>query len=126
MNYIGSDIGSISVNTILLNEKKEVIEEYYDYSRGKPFNTLAKRLSKILKKHKNVFGTIALTGTGGKIASELLNGTAVNEIVAQSKAVMALYPNVRTVIEMGGEDSKLIFLEKKEVNCGMKGTDGRL
>ncbi len=123
MNYIGSDIGSISVNTILLNEKKEVIEEYYDYSRGKPFNTLAKRLSKILKKHKNVFGTIALTGTGGKIASELLNGTAVNEIVAQSKAVMALYPNVRTVIEMGGEDSKLIFLDKNEMKSGMKLTD---
>lgn len=123
MKFIGTDIGSISVNTVLLNEKKEVIEEYYDYSQGRPFHTLAERLSKILETHKDISGTIALTGTGSKIASELLNGIAVNEIVAQSKAVMKLYPEVRTVIEMGGEDSKLIFLDKNEMKEGMKLTD---
>lgn len=123
MKYLGSDIGSISVNTVLVNENKEIIEEYYDYSRGRPFNTLKNRLSKILEKHDDISGTIALTGTGSKLASELLNGIAVNEIVAQAKAVMELYPEVRTVIEMGGEDSKLIFLEKNEVKEGMKLSD---
>jgi len=123
MKYIGADIGSISVNTILLNDQKEVLEEYYDYSQGRPFSTLEARLSKILKKHNDIAGTIALTGTGSKRASELLNGIAVNEIVAQSKAVMEFYPEVRTVIEMGGEDSKLIFLEKNEVKEGMKLSD---
>jgi len=123
MIYLGCDIGSISVNTVLLNEKKEIIEEYYDFSRGKPFQTLYDRLSKILEKHNNVCGTIALTGTGSKLASRLLNGIAINEIVAQSKAVMKLYPDVRTVIEMGGEDSKLIFLEENEVKKGMKLSD---
>jgi len=123
MNYIGSDIGSISVNTVLINDKKEIIEEYYDYSHGKPFSTLSKRLSKILKKHKDVYGKIALTGTGSKTASELLNGIAVNEIVAQSKAVISLYPQVRTVIEMGGEDSKLISLDENELKTGVKLSD---
>ncbi|WP_167613553.1 acyl-CoA dehydratase activase [Maribellus sediminis] len=123
MKYLGSDIGSISVNTVLVNENKEIIEEFYDYSRGRPFNTLKNRLSEILEKHDDISGTIALTGTGSKVASELLNGIAVNEIVAQSKAVMELYPEVRTVIEMGGEDSKLIFLEKNEVKEGMKLSD---
>lgn len=123
MKYIGTDIGSISVNTIILNDQKEVLEEYYDYSQGRPFSTLEARLSKILKKHNDIAGTIALTGTGSKRASELLNGIAVNEIVAQSKAVMEFYPEVRTVIEMGGEDSKLIFLEKNEVKEGMKLSD---
>ncbi|WP_167618443.1 acyl-CoA dehydratase activase [Maribellus sediminis] len=123
MKYLGSDIGSISVNTVLVNENKEIIEEFYDYSRGRPFNTLKNRLSEILEKHDDISGTIALTGTGSKVASELLNGIAVNEIVAQSKAVMELYPEVRTVIEMGGEDSKLIFLEKNDVKEGMKLSD---
>ncbi len=86
--------------------------------------TLARnRLRKILNKYDDVSGRIALTGTGSKIASELLNGVAVNEIVAQSKAVMNLYPHVRTVIEMGGEDSKLIFLDKNEMKEGMKLSD---
>ncbi len=123
MKYIGSDIGSISVNTVILNEQKKVIEEYYDYSHGRPFNTLYNRIKKILSEHIDLSGTISLTGTGSKFASQLLNGFSVNEIIAQSKAVMALYPDVRTVIEMGGEDSKLIFLEENEVKDGIKLSD---
>ena len=102
MKYLGVDIGSISINTVLLNHQKDVLEEYYDYSHGKPFQTLSDRLLSILKKHPDISGPIVLTGTGGKIASELLNGISINEIVAQSKAVMSLYPEVHTIIEMGG------------------------
>ncbi|MBN1118307.1 MAG: hypothetical protein JXA77_13945 [Bacteroidales bacterium] len=123
MKYIGCDIGSISVNTIILDDKNNIIEEYYDFSHGKPFQILTDRLSKILKEHKDINSTIAFTGTGGKLAAELLDGVVVNEIVAQSKSVMVLYPHVRTIIEMGGEDSKLIFLERDEVKNGMKLTD---
>jgi predicted CoA-substrate-specific enzyme activase len=123
MKYIGADIGSISVNTVLLNGHNEVLEEYYDYSQGKPFNTLHKRLKIILSEHKELAGTIALTGTGSKLAAQLLDGYAVNEIIAQSKAVMELYPEVRTIIEMGGEDSKLILLEGNEVKNGIKLSD---
>ena len=47
---------------------------------------------------------------GGKLAAQLLGGRFVNEIVAQSSAVAALYPQARTVIEMGGEDSKLLVM----------------
>lgn len=123
MLYLGADIGSISVNTVLLNSHYEVVEEYYDFNEGKPFHTLASRLTSILKNHQNITGPIALTGTGSKTASELLNGVSINEIVAQSKAVMELYPHIRTIIEMGGEDSKLIFLEKNEMKSGMKLSD---
>lgn len=123
MKYIGADIGSISVNTVILDEKNKVIEEYYDFSHGRPFKTLADRLQQILIAHPDIHQTIAFTGTGGKLASELMNGVVINEIVAQSKSVMEFYPHVRTVIEMGGEDSKLIFLEKDEVKDGVKLTD---
>ncbi len=123
MKLIGADIGSISVNTVVVDEKGKVLEEYYDYSHGKPFQALADRLKKVLDEHPDIKNSIAITGTGGKLAAELLNGVVVNEIVAQSKAVMSMYPHVRTVIEMGGEDSKLIFLEKDEVKLGVKLTD---
>lgn len=123
MKFIGFDIGSISVNTVILNEQKEIIEEYYDYSHGKPFKILHERLQELIQKHTNLSGTIAFTGTGGKLAAELLDGVAVNEIVAQSKAVIALYPQARTIIEMGGEDSKLIFLEENKLKRGVKLSD---
>ncbi len=114
MIYLGVDIGSISVNTVLLNEQKKVIEEYYDYCHGKPFKTFADRLTSLLKDKKNVSCKIAFTGTGGRLGAQLLDGLFVNEIVAQSKSVAEFYPNVRTIIEMGGEDSKLIFMDAGE------------
>ena len=115
MKYLGVDIGSISVNTVILNEKKEIVKEFYEFSHGRPFKILADRLKQILDEHKDISGTIALTGTGGKLAAALLDGFVVNEIIAQSKSVMELYPEARTIIEMGGEDSKLIFLEKDDI-----------
>ena len=111
--YIGLDIGSVSLNTVLLDDSYNIIEDHYDYVHGKPFNMLYDRLSSVLKKYPsaNIKG-IALTGTGGKLAAGLIGGVFVNEIIAQATSAGRLYPEARTVIEIGGEDSKLITLEK--------------
>ncbi|MDP4222597.1 MAG: acyl-CoA dehydratase activase [Bacteroidota bacterium] len=115
--YLGIDIGSVSLNTVLLDETYNILENYYDYVHGKPFNVLEERLSAVLKNHseENICG-VALTGTGGKLASELIGGIFVNEIIAQATSSGRLYPEARTVIEIGGEDSKLILLEKDPSN----------
>jgi len=115
--YLGLDIGSTSLNSVLLDENHNVIEDYYDYVHGRPFNILKDRLSSILSNHspENIKG-IAITGTGGKIASELIGGIFVNEIIAQATSSGRLFPDAQTVIEIGGEDSKLIMLEKDPSN----------
>ncbi|HUJ75078.1 MAG TPA: acyl-CoA dehydratase activase, partial [bacterium] len=53
---------------------------------------------------------MALTGSGGRLGARLLGGEFVNEVVAQSTSVIALHPEARSVIEMGGEDAKLILI----------------
>ncbi|HBC78713.1 MAG TPA: CoA activase, partial [Bacteroidales bacterium] len=115
--YLGLDIGSVSLNTVLLDDKYIVIEDYYDYVHGKPFKVLRDRLTAVLKNHSsdNIAG-IAVTGTGGKLATELIGGIFVNEIIAQATSSGRLYPDAQTVIEIGGEDSKLILLEKDPSN----------
>ena len=57
--------------------------------------------------------SLTLTGTAGKIVADLLKVPFVNEIIAQARAVDFFHPQVRTIIEMGGEDSKLILLVRK-------------
>jgi predicted CoA-substrate-specific enzyme activase len=112
--YLGLDIGSVSLNTILMDPSHEVVEEYYDFTMGKPFHTLLNRLTQLFEKYPS--GNIriaAITGSGGKIASELIGGAYINEIIAQAMAVSRLYPEAKTVIEIGGEDSKLILMEKE-------------
>jgi len=110
---IGFDIGSISINTVLMDDQRNIIENRYDFCHGKPFELLKDLLSDIISKYtENSIQEIALTGTGGKLAQELLGGHFVNEIIAQSASVAKLYPEAKTVIEMGGEDSKLIFMHE--------------
>jgi predicted CoA-substrate-specific enzyme activase len=123
INYLGIDIGSISVNTVILNEKLQVVEEYYDYCYGHPFKTLLSRLENIVNSKLQLSGNIVTTGTGGRLAGTLLNGTFVNEIIAQSAAVSNLYPEVKTIMEMGGEDSKLIIMEEGTIGKASKLSD---
>ena len=108
--YVGFDIGSVSLNTVLLNESMNLTEDFYEYVHGKPFNVLRNRLNTILSSGLNIKG-LAYTGTGGKLGVELTGGAFVNEIIAQATACSKYYPEAKTIIEIGGEDSKLIIME---------------
>ncbi len=110
--HIGLDLGSISLNTVLMNDDRLILENHYTWCEGRPFNVLKNIVLEIAAKYgsENI-GCIALTGSGGKKAAELIGGAFINEIVAQSTSAAVLYPQARTIIEMGGEDSKLILME---------------
>jgi predicted CoA-substrate-specific enzyme activase len=113
--HLGLDIGSISVNTIIMNDSLEVLEEHYTRMKGQPFQTVQRVLEEILRRiPAEQFETVSFTGIGGKPLSQLLGANFVNEIIAQAKAVQRLYPHVRSIIDIGGEDSKLILLEEEE------------
>ncbi|MBK7174127.1 MAG: CoA activase [Bacteroidales bacterium] len=110
--HVGIDIGSISVNTVVIDDSDSVIEDRYDYCYGKPFDVLVRVFEDIILSFGfDSIRSVAFTGSGGKQAAELMGGSFVNEIIAQSTSVGVLYPQIRTIIEMGGEDSKLIFME---------------
>jgi predicted CoA-substrate-specific enzyme activase len=111
--YLGLDVGSVSVNTVLLNSRFDVIEEYYDFTQGKPFHVLQDRIKSIFERvAPESISYIAITGTGGKLATDFIGGVYVNEIISNGTSVGALFPEAQTLIEIGGEDSKLILLEK--------------
>ncbi|NOY38073.1 MAG: CoA activase [Chlorobi bacterium] len=112
--FLGLDIGSISINTVLIDQGRAVVENHYHYCHGRPFHLLKDILTDIYTRYtQNDILAIALTGTGGALARDLIGGQFVNEIIAQSEAVGNLYPEVKTVIEMGGEDSKLILMHSE-------------
>ena len=110
---LGVDVGSISINTVVMDAERHIVENHYTWCHGRPFHRLEELLAGILSRRADdEFPVLAFTGTGGALASELLGGQFVNEVVAQSSAVIALYPQARSVIEMGGEDSKLIMIDR--------------
>jgi predicted CoA-substrate-specific enzyme activase len=115
--FIGFDIGSVSLNTVVMDESNNILEDHYEYVHGKPFNILHERLTSLLKTYQSdSLKGFVITGTGGKLATELIGGIFVNEIISQATSAGRLYPEAQTVIEIGGEDSKLILLEKDPSN----------
>ena len=113
--YLGLDLGSISLNTVIIDKDENIIENHYDHCHGQPFLILRKRLTDLLTRYeKEQFDLVAITGSGGKLAIKLIGGQFINEIIAQSKSVSKFHPEAKTVIEMGGEDSKLIFMDREK------------
>jgi predicted CoA-substrate-specific enzyme activase len=121
--YIGIDIGSVSVKAVVIDEAKEVLENHYVRSHGQPIETVLIVLKDILNRISidDIQG-IAATGSGGKLLAKIIDISFINEVVAQSKATSMCHPEVRTIIEIGGEDSKLILLEPDKAS-GNKGSD---
>ncbi|MEE8441519.1 MAG: acyl-CoA dehydratase activase, partial [Spirochaetia bacterium] len=113
---LGFDIGSISVNTVVIDSVGQVVENHYTLCHGRPFHTLCTVLSDLLTRYPaDRIDRVATTGTGGELAGRLIGAHFVNEIVAQSSSVSRYYPAARTVIEVGGEDSKLISIRSGAV-----------
>jgi len=116
--FLGIDVGSISANTVIIDSQKKIQEEYYHRLQGQPILTVHNILQNVFHLIPPTdFSNISFVGSGGKTLARLLNAHFFNEIIAQCKAIEWLHPNVKTVVEMGGEDSKLIALDY-DTNCG--------
>lgn len=105
-HYLGIDIGSISVKAVVVNEKKEIVEEHYRRHRGEPLKASSLIIECLSEKYE--IAVVSTTGSGGK----QIPGNFVNEVVAQAKATSFLHPEVKTVIEIGGEDSKFLMMRE--------------
>ena len=89
--YIGLDLGSISLNTVVIDSDENILENFYDHCHGQPFHVLRNRLTDLLSKYDAArFRQIAITGSGGQLAAKLIGGQFINEIIAQSKSVSKL------------------------------------
>ncbi|MFH1994653.1 MAG: acyl-CoA dehydratase activase [Nitrospinota bacterium] len=110
---LGVDIGSVSVKAVLLDGSNALVAEYYRRHKGEPLKVFKSLVKDIEKTYPNLsIRRLIFTGTGGRHIAELIGAKFVNEVMAHAEAVSRLYPDVRTVIEMGGEDSKLLIFGK--------------
>jgi predicted CoA-substrate-specific enzyme activase len=110
---VGIDVGSVSVKMALVDSAGDCVRDYYVRHKGHPISTVGKLLGDLLGEIPlDAIQAIAVTGSGGKLICSIIGADFVNEIIAQSRATAALCPHARTIIEMGGEDSKLVFMHR--------------
>jgi predicted CoA-substrate-specific enzyme activase len=112
---LGIDIGSVTAKAVVLNEADKIIEERYIRTKGQPVETVLAILETILAKYPpEKFNSAAATGTGGQLIANLLGMSFISEITAQAAGTARFHPEVKTILEIGGEDSKLIVLKKEQ------------
>ncbi len=111
--YLGIDIGSTSTNLVLLNEQEEVVHFSYLRTKGDPKGAVTQGLEEL----KRRFGSdlkiraAATTGSGRHYIGHLIGANTVqDEITAQAAAAAHFMPEVDTVMEIGGQDSKYISI----------------
>ena len=116
---LGVDIGSISTKGVIIDENNNIVRSSYIETKGNPLNAV-KELMTILKdgfdsnKYKIVH--VGTTGSARKLIGTILGAKTIkNEITAHAVGTISKYPNVRTILEIGGQDSKIILIENKIV-----------
>jgi predicted CoA-substrate-specific enzyme activase len=113
--YLGVDVGSVSTNLVLMDDGGAVREKLYLKTGGRPVETLKTGLS---ARAAGPGGAAEILGAGATGSARQLAGMLIgadvikNEITAHAVAAHAVVPEVRTVLEIGGQDSKIIFLER--------------
>ena len=112
--YLCIDIGSISTKGVIIDSNEKIIKSLYIWTEGNPVNAV-KRLISELKKDlpKNiVIRGIGTTGSARKLIGLMVDANIVkNEITAHAVGTLSIIPNARTILEIGGQDSKIILLE---------------
>lgn len=113
--YLGIDIGSISTKGVVIDDKNNILASEYLWTEGDPMNAV-KRLLKVLEtklKGKDLqIVSVGTTGSARKLIGVMTNASVVkNEITAHAIGTTTLYPDVNTIFEIGGQDSKIIIIE---------------
>ncbi|MDP4178480.1 MAG: acyl-CoA dehydratase activase [Bacillota bacterium] len=113
MYYMGVDVGSVSTDIVLIDSNYNVIEELYLKTKGKPINAIQEGFKLLKNKYNSKqINAVGTTGSGRHISSFIIGADAVkNEITAHAVAALNINKNVRTIIEIGGQDSKIILLK---------------
>ena len=112
--WLGIDVGSVSTKLVLMDDNKSIVNKVYLKTESSPMKSVIKGYDAALSntnKDIKICGAGA-TGSGRKIAAAIVNADAVkNEITAHGTAALITDKNARTVLEIGGQDSKIIFLK---------------
>ncbi len=113
--YLGVDIGSISTKGVIIDKNNHIIASDYLWTEGNPINAvkrLLKSLEKQFKKDEYEIVAVGTTGSARKLIGVVLDATVVkNEITAHAVGTTTFYPDVRTIFEIGGQDSKIILVD---------------
>lgn len=111
--YLGIDVGSVSTNFAVIDKNKKVINSLYIRTGGDPVSAAKRGLRQIQTElsNKGAIKGVGTTGSARYLVGILANADIVkNEIIAHAIGTLNFIPEVKTIFEIGGQDSKIIII----------------
>ena len=111
--YLGIDIGSISTKGVIIDDFNNIISSSYIWTEGNPKLAVENLINNLKKELPNgyIVKGIGTTGSARKLFGMMLDANIVkNEITAHAIGTLSKHPDVRTILEIGGQDSKIILI----------------
>jgi len=115
MIKLGIDIGSTTIKFVALNTNDEIVASGYQIHHTQYLPLLQSILSDLHLKLGDVNVTVALTGSAGMGVCERFFFPFVQEVIAETECVKRIFPQCKTIIDMGGEDAKMVFLKEDAI-----------
>ena len=107
MLRMGIDVGSTTVKVVLLDEHDNYLYKKYIRHYANILDTVYTLLQEAQVGHEDDLVHVCITGSGGMAMAEKVRIPFVQEVIAETRAVKALYPETDVIIELGGEDAKV-------------------
>lgn len=112
--YLGIDIGSISTKGVIIDENNNIIASSYIWTKGDPVNAVKTLLNNLKNDLNNNYKVVSVGTTGSaRRLIGIMTGASVikNEITAHAIGTSSIYEDVKTIFEIGGQDSKIIIMD---------------
>lgn len=112
--YLGVDVGSTSTKGAVITPEGKVIAKHYLMTAGQPLEAVKQVMADLAEKVEGRVGVkgVGVTGSGRYLVGHFLGADLIkNEITAQTRAALQIDPDVTTIFELGGQDSKYVFLK---------------
>lgn len=107
---LGVDVGSTTVKTVILDDEDNILTSNYQRHFSKVRETVLSQLKEIQKNYPDTLFRMCITGSAGLGLANNSGLPFVQEVYGAFIAVKRYYPNTDVVVELGGEDAKIIFL----------------
>ncbi len=109
---IGIDAGSTTLKLVVLNDLSEIIYKSYVRHKADVRATLLAELEALKAKLGEAKFTICLTGSAGMGIAERLKLPFIQEVVASVELLRKKFSGIKTLLDLGGEDAKMVFFEE--------------
>ena len=112
--YLGIDIGSISTKGVIIDEDNKIIAKEYLYTKGDPISAVKELLNSLKMNLPSGYVVVSAgtTGSARRLIGIMIGASVIkNEITAHAIGTSSIYKDVRTIFEIGGQDSKIIILD---------------